>query len=208
MPKGSAPDSRRCGRRSPSAPVNAWLWIPIGGGTVSALALQDRNLTMKHSPRLVISSVILVALIAICSSEVGAQSGTDKGKSGKASPSVSAREARRSRWLNGTWTGTGFQPEAPDNKEWTIRLEYAAAARKESIEYPSLRCKGYWTLRQADGRKAEFIEHLTDGKERCQDGSSVVVTKIDDRFVSIAFFVPSVQKGVVAYSVLEKQLKK
>jgi hypothetical protein len=83
-------------------------------------------------------------------------------------------------------------------------LDYDVSANRRSVEYPTFPCRGFWALEKADDRRAEFVEHITDGADQCQDGSRVVVTKIDDHYVSIAYFLSGLHEGVIAFSVLER----
>jgi len=116
----------------------------------------------------------------------------------------SLAQFRKTKWLDGTWTGTGFQPNATVDT-WKIVLSYDSSKKYSQIEYPGFPCGGYWELVDATRHKAEFKEHLTKGKDRCQDSGKIIITKIDDNFVTISYFYPEFTKKVVAFSTLEKE---
>ncbi len=111
---------------------------------------------------------------------------------------------RKTKWLDGTWTGTGFQPDAT-NDTWQIILTHDASKKFSQIDYPDFPCSGYWELIDANRHKAEFNEKLTEGKDRCQDSGKIIITKINDNFVTISYFYPEFTKKVVAFSTLEKE---
>ncbi len=107
-------------------------------------------------------------------------------------------------WLNGNWVGIGFQPSAMNQKSWEINLTYNAK-QGFSINYPSFPCNGYWELMKFDQNKATFVEHLTDGLNVCQDKNVVVVTRIDDNFITVSYFFPQFTQDVVAFSTLKRK---
>lgn len=115
-----------------------------------------------------------------------------------------SKQFKKTEWLNGTWYGIGFQPNEIESAFWTIALKYDYSAKKISISYPSLNCGGYWKLESANSNKAVFVEYLGYGLTRCVNESKVVITKIDDEFITVSFFNPGIIKGVVSYSTLEK----
>ncbi len=46
-------------------------------------------------------------------------------------------------WINGIWTGIGYQPEGAI---WTIKLTADESKNEFLIEYPSLNSSGIWKL--------------------------------------------------------------
>lgn len=115
-------------------------------------------------------------------------------------------QMRKINWLEGTWTGIGFQANALTQNTWEIILTYNKEAGQLSIEYPSFPCNGYWELQEASRHKAVFIEYIAEGKNRCQDEGIVVVTKIDENYITVSYFTTIRHDGVVAFSTLRKQI--
>jgi hypothetical protein len=105
-------------------------------------------------------------------------------------------------WLNGTWTGVGYQ--SPTNSNWKVRMSYDKNTNKFSINYPSLNCSGKWKLQSNETNKITFTEYITKGKQNCDNEVKVVLSRIDDEYVNIAYFLPGQYDGVVAYGVLRK----
>jgi hypothetical protein len=109
---------------------------------------------------------------------------------------------RKVKWLDGKWTGVGYQEAM--KAEWDIVLDCATSEGKIHIIYPSISCKGEWQLQHANNFRAEFLEVIKEEQDNCGDVVRVVVTRIDERFVSVAFFLPEVDDAVAAYTVLTR----
>lgn len=122
-----------------------------------------------------------------------------------ASLNESYAQKRKTKWLDGTWTGLGFQSNALSQNVWPIKLTYDYKSGSFVINYKSFPCSGYWKLQDASRHKAGFIEYITDGKDRCQDGNLVIVTKIDEEYITVSYFAPEYFDGVIAYSTLRRE---
>jgi hypothetical protein len=72
------------------------------------------------------------------------------------------------------------------------------------IDYPSISCRGVWELKSATSYRAEFVETINEELDNCGDQVLVVVTRIDERFVGVAFFLPEMRDVVAAYTVLTR----
>jgi hypothetical protein len=105
-------------------------------------------------------------------------------------------------WLGGDWQGIGYQ--APTDTHWPIELTYDQGSKMLQVNYPSLSCSGHWELVETKEGYAEFVERITTGQQNCDNNVKVVVTRIDEEYISIAYFLPDLYDGVVAYSVLRK----
>lgn len=119
--------------------------------------------------------------------------------------SVKAQETpdlNRVHWMEGTWTGVGYQEAM--KAEWDIELTCKIEEGKFTISYPSISCMGEWDLKNANNYRAEFLETINKEQDNCGDVVRVVVTRIDDRFISVAFFLPEVDDTVAAYTVLTR----
>ncbi len=88
--------------------------------------------------------------------------------------SVAASPQTKSRWMNGTWEGTGYQTDSGDT--WTIKL--TARGRRFLIEYPSLDCGGEWTQVGATRWRATFREKISRGTERCVESGNVTILRL------------------------------
>lgn len=89
-------------------------------------------------------------------------------------------------WLQGDWKGVGYQINYPQT--WTMELE--AGKDVVSISYPTLKCSGDWILKSVSGDRVEFVEKITIGQDKCVQGGRVVITMVDDHFISYSYFNP------------------
>lgn len=108
------------------------------------------------------------------------------------------------KWLKGTWHGTGYQPI--DGESWSVKLQ--SDGKKMYIDYESLKCGGEWKLVKKTKKSAEFVEEISMGETSCDQGGQIIVHRIDERFISVSYFLPQLVDGVVATAVLDKKLKK
>lgn len=74
-------------------------------------------------------------------------------------------------WMNGTWSGTGYQDKAKSS--WSMRL--TVSGNSYSIAYPSLGCGGYWSVQSTGNGVASFVEHITYGTDKCIGNGNVTV---------------------------------
>lgn len=86
-------------------------------------------------------------------------------------------------WLNGEWTGTGYQIDT--DSTWTMRL--TVNGRRFKIEYPSLKCGGKWTLLAASTRTAWLREKITSNPQECADNGSVVIQRLNRSQVAFRY---------------------
>jgi len=76
--------------------------------------------------------------------------------------------------LSGHWCGFGEQVGPGDHRSaWSASITLKGA--QGLVEYPSLQCGGTLTFERADGDVHYYIEHITQGRDRCIDGSIVGV---------------------------------
>lgn len=109
-------------------------------------------------------------------------------------------------WLNGGWAGVGYQ--APTNTHWDIELSYDAGRNKFKINYPTLNCSGKWEVKSIEPNKVQLTEYIQKGKSNCDNVVQVVVTHISAEYISVAYFLPNLYDGVVAYAVLRRKVGK
>lgn len=109
---------------------------------------------------------------------------------------------KKVKWLEGTWVGTGYEPES--QAHWLTKLEFGLDEAIFRISYPSFPCAGNWRLLEANKTQAKFVEYITENTELCQNEGTVIVTKIDDEFISIAYFLPEYSDDVIGFTVLRK----
>ena len=103
-----------------------------------------------------------------------------------------------SAWLEGVWEGKGYQ-HAP-KMTWSVKL--TAENNTYTIEYPSLRCGGKWTLMEMGDGRAQFKEEITRGQDRCSSNGDILVERISDYQVSYKYTLPVI--GEVATATLSK----
>jgi hypothetical protein len=113
----------------------------------------------------------------------------------------------KTKWLDGSWTGVGFQPMALNHQAWQIYLDYDFENETIAINYPDFPCSGHWKLVKADKHKAEFIEYIDEGEDLCNSEGQIIVTLIDDRYITISYFLPKIMDGVIASATMEKVIK-
>lgn len=105
----------------------------------------------------------------------------------------------RQPWLDGVWEGTAHQ-NTP-KMSYSIRL--TAGNSSYSIEYPSLRCGGKWTVQEMSGTHAKFKEEITYGGERCSSDGDIVVEKTGERQISYKYTLPFI--GEIVSGTLDKK---
>jgi hypothetical protein len=108
------------------------------------------------------------------------------------------------KWLHGTWTGIGYQPAALTQQVWPINLSYGKEKESFSIVYSSFPCNGNWEFVKGDKNRAEFIERIKNGTDKCANNLKVIVTVIDQTHVSVSYFYAG-SPDVDAFSVLTKR---
>lgn len=84
-------------------------------------------------------------------------------------------------WLRGTWTGEGVQM---DGATWSMKLR--VVNKRYVIEYPSLKCRGYWKLIGITPKKARFIERIPNSSV-CLDKLTVQVEKGSGEQINVKF---------------------
>lgn len=107
-------------------------------------------------------------------------------------------------WLDGPWEGVGYQENT--NTVWSIALGIDSGQEKYEIEYPSLSCGGVWELESSDENKAVFVERIKTGLLNCVNNGRIVVTKIDQEYVTFSYFHPY-DNSLNAWSTLKRPPK-
>ncbi len=87
------------------------------------------------------------------------------------------------KWLSGTWEGTGYQID--NNETWTMKL--IVRGRAYRIEYPSLKCGGKWIPLSVNQRHARFIEKITLNLEACTNNGNVVIERLSRRQIAFRY---------------------
>ena len=116
---------------------------------------------------------------------------------GRISPTPTA--SPNAQWLQGVWEGTGTQ--LTPKMSWSIKL--AAENNTYTIEYPSLRCGGKWTLVEMGEDHAKFKEVITRGLNQCSSDGDILIEKIGDSQLSYKYTLPFI--GEVATATLHKK---
>ncbi len=107
------------------------------------------------------------------------------------------------KWLKGHWVGTGFQYNS-DISTWDIDFEFHSK-NDVIIKYPTLACSGTFAKVSSNRHRAIFREKINVGLDNCFDNSKVIITKIDDNYISIAYFLPEQFKGPMATAILGRK---
>lgn len=99
-----------------------------------------------------------------------------------------AKKNKKAVWLGGVWEGTGYQLN--NGSTWSIKFVGDSENQTYTIDYPSLKCSGTWQAKKITATMAEFVETITVGKALCLDGGTVIVTKIDQRYITFTYLDP------------------
>jgi len=108
-------------------------------------------------------------------------------------------EAGELEWLNGEWTGDGYQTDT--KTRWAARL--TVQGETYSIDYPDIPCKGTWKLIEKNSRSASFNEVITQGIDQCTN-SHVTVEKVSASEISCRY-TNLRSRAVIATAVLTKK---
>lgn len=87
----------------------------------------------------------------------------------------------RNFWLQGTWEGEGVQM---DGATWSMKLR--VRNKKYFIEYPSLKCRGYWKPVSTNSKGAIFLERIPHSGV-CLDKLMVRVEKINPNRLNVIY---------------------
>ena len=115
------------------------------------------------------------------------------------SAAVSA-QTRSGIWLTGTWEGTGYQVD--DKSTWTMVLN--ARGRTFTIDYPSLNCGGKWKLTSTSTWRAQFVEKLDRGQDKCADNGTVTILRLN-RNQAMFFYAYAGDREVTASAILSRK---
>lgn len=110
-------------------------------------------------------------------------------------------QKKKADWINGIWRGTGFQLN--NSTSWSIRFTADNRTKTYTIDYGTLSCGGKWELLSIDDNRATFIEKIINGKDKCLDGCTIIITFVDDNYLSYSCFSPG-SKKLDACSTLER----
>jgi hypothetical protein len=108
-------------------------------------------------------------------------------------------EAAELEWLNGVWTGDGYQTDT--KTRWAAKL--TVRGETYSIDYPDIPCKGTWKLIEKNNRSASFNEVITQGVDQCTNGH-VSVEKVSASEISCSY-THLKSRAVIATAVLTKK---
>ncbi len=108
---------------------------------------------------------------------------------------------KKNDWINGIWRGTGFQLN--NSSSWSIRFEANTKTNTFKIGYGTLSCGGNWELKEMEKNRAVFIEKITDGRGKCINGNTIIITFVSCNYLSYTCFAPGSTK-LDASATLEK----
>lgn len=114
--------------------------------------------------------------------------------------SITALFAKSDNWLDGEWSGTGYQI---DGNTWSVELR--KHDNKLTIQYPSLGCGGNWKIVNSSAERIELEETIIEGADICDQGCKIVLFKITENQLSVIYFLPAYQKDAIASLILTKK---
>ncbi|NJO91030.1 MAG: hypothetical protein HC831_20235 [Chloroflexia bacterium] len=77
-----------------------------------------------------------------------------------------------------------------NSSSWSIRFEANTKTNTFKIDYGSLSCGGILELKEFEKNRAVFIEKITDGKDKCINGNTIIITFVSDNYLSYTCFAP------------------
>jgi hypothetical protein len=83
--------------------------------------------------------------------------------------------------LQGTWEGDGVQM---DGSTWTMKLR--VRNNRYFIEYPSLKCRGYWKPISTKSKRTRFLERIPNSSV-CLDKLTVQVERINTNQLNVKY---------------------
>lgn len=102
---------------------------------------------------------------------------------------------------NEKWVGLGFQENTQNS--WKIEL-FKISNNSYKINYPSIPCSGLWKTEKIEKNRIVFTEIINENVNKCVPINKVVVTKIDDKHLSVSYFmVDENTSHIYAFGVLE-----
>ena len=106
-------------------------------------------------------------------------------------------------WIDGNWSGMGFQPGFNNHDSWDIEVSLNIKQELFKISYPSLDCSGDWMIINIDKHKATFKELNIDNTVLCTDNGTVIITKVDEHHISYSYYTEN-DKRVSSYATLSR----
>lgn len=106
-------------------------------------------------------------------------------------------------WLEDNWKGFANQPLALTQQDWPIKLEFQKESNNYTISYPSFPCGGSWKLVKGTKKKAEFVETISYGTDKCVNNMYVVIKRVSKNKLKITYLFQD-SKKVDAEGFLER----
>lgn len=101
-----------------------------------------------------------------------------------------------------TWIGTAYQEDV--NEKWDIIIQLKDSDTVMYVAYPSLKCKGFWKIKNEDGYTTVLEEQITEGTENCIEKSLVYLTKIwNTNLLSVVYKNSADNTQIYAYGILK-----
>jgi hypothetical protein len=110
-----------------------------------------------------------------------------------------------SNWIDGVWTGTGYQQEG---SKWTIKFTADENRNEFLIQYPSLSgTGGRWLLlgKESSADRYTFQEVIPNQGHTILDGGRIIITKVANNFMSYSYFRAPAYTVVSSCSTLQRQ---
>ncbi|MEZ5053701.1 MAG: hypothetical protein R2807_02860 [Chitinophagales bacterium] len=106
--------------------------------------------------------------------------------------------------FKGKWAGIGDQI---DGQSWDIVLHFQDE-NNISIQYPSLGCSGSWMFQKTENNVNIFIENITMGIGKCDQGAEVHLQKLNRKEIKVVYYLRSYDADKpIAEGTLHKQRK-
>lgn len=131
------------------------------------------------------AQIILASLLASLVGCGGSSSGSDDAITPTVDESIVEENTNTNMELvekTGVWTGSAEQT----NSRWTIEITLSEA--EQTVDYPSLNCGGYLTLKTFDETSLLFRETITYGNSNCVDQGLVELIEDGDNNLIYNFY--------------------
>ena len=103
--------------------------------------------------------------------------------------------------ISDKWEGIGYQI----NIRETWKIEVTKKSKNVYfINYPDIPCSGEWTVVSESQNKITLKEDIKNDTNNCIVESEVIITKINDKNLSVTFFLSNDKAKLYSFGVLEK----
>jgi hypothetical protein len=100
----------------------------------------------------------------------------------------------------GTWKGTVAQPDYGD---YTVTIKFindiedTEQTKLAEVEYPTLKCSGFWTINKFENNVLRLVETIERGINNCIDNGLITLSQEED-YIKYEWYYPDGKLGASA----------